>query len=109
MDVLVAVDDANVDKLRKALYEFGAPTVDTSHFKDIGRIFRMGRSPMRIEIINHASGIDIRDCYSRRKIVDVDGVAISLILREDLIKNKKASGREKDMADVRNLEEMPEK
>jgi predicted nucleotidyltransferase len=109
MDVLIAVDDANVDRLQKALYEFGAPTVDKSHFKDIGRIFRMGRPPMRIEIINQASGIDIRDCYSRRTIVNVDGIAISLISREDLLKNKKACGREKDLADVRNLEEIPEK
>jgi predicted nucleotidyltransferase len=109
MDVLVAIDDANVDRLYKALYEFGAPTVDKSHFKEIGRIFRMGRPPMRIEIINQASGIDIKDCYARRKIVNVDGIAISMISREDLIKNKKAAGREKDLADVENLEEMPEK
>jgi predicted nucleotidyltransferase len=109
MDVLIAVDDANVDRLYKALYEFGAPTVDKSHFKEIGRIFRMGRSPMRIEIINQASGIDIKDCYARRKVVNADGVAIPVISREDLIINKKAAGREKDMADVRNLEEMPGK
>ena len=69
----------------------------------------MGRPPMRIEIINQASGIDIKDCYARRKIVNVDGIAISMISREDLIKNKKAAGREKDLADVENLEEMPEK
>jgi predicted nucleotidyltransferase len=109
MDVLIAIDDANVDRLHKALCEFGAPTVDKSHFKEIGRIFRMGRPPMRIEIINQASGIDIKDCYARRKIVNVDGIAISMISREDLIKNKKAAGREKDLADVENLEEMPEK
>jgi hypothetical protein len=109
MDVLIAVDDENVDRLHKALYEFGAPTVDKSHFKENGRIFRMGRPPMRIEIINQASGIDIKDCYARRKVVNADGVAIPVISREDLIINKKASGREKDLADVRNLEEMPEK
>jgi predicted nucleotidyltransferase len=69
----------------------------------------MGRPPMRIEIINQASGIDINDCYARRNVVNADGIAISLISREDLIKNKKAAGREKDLADVENLEEMAEK
>jgi len=108
MDVLIAVDESNVERLLKALYEFGAPTVDKTHFKDIGRVFRMGRSPLRIDIINQASGIDIKDCYSRRKTVTIDGVAVSVISREDLIKNKKASGREKDIADAKMLEEISE-
>jgi hypothetical protein len=63
MDVFIAIDDENIGKLQKALYEFGAPTVSTDHFKEIGKVFRMGRSPMRIEIINQASGIDFKSCY----------------------------------------------
>jgi hypothetical protein len=104
MDVFVAVDDDNLEKLLKALYEFGAPTVPMEHFKDIGRVFRMGRSPIRIEILNQASGIDFQSCYKRRKTVNVDGIIISLISEADLLKNKAASGREKDIADLKNLE-----
>lgn len=105
MDVLIAVDETNLNRLLKALYEFGAPTIDKSHFKEKGNVFRMGRSPIKIEIINDASGIDIEDCYSRRNVVHVDGIDISLISREDLIKNKRASGRAKDIADVESLED----
>jgi predicted nucleotidyltransferase len=108
MDVLIAVDESNVDRLQKALREFGAPTVDRNHFRDPGRVFRMGRSPVRIDIINRASGIDIKECYARRETVTVEGVAVSVISREDLIKNKKASGREKDLADAQMLEEFTE-
>jgi predicted nucleotidyltransferase len=104
MDVLIAIDEANLDKLLKALYEFGAPAVKKGHFKEKGNVFRMGRSPIKIDVINDASGIDIEDSYSRRKVVHVDGIDISLISREDLIKNKRASGRTKDIADVENLE-----
>jgi hypothetical protein len=86
------------------LYEFGAPTVPKEHFKDIGRVFRMGRSPIRIEILNQASGIDFQSCYTRRKIVKVDDIDVSIISEIDLLKNKSASGREKDIADLRNLE-----
>jgi hypothetical protein len=99
MDVFIAVDDDNLDRLQKALYEFGAPTVPKEHFKDSGRVFRMGRSPIRIEIINQASGIDFKSCYNQRKVINV-----SIISRSDLMKNKAASGREKDIADLRNLE-----
>ena len=104
MDVFIAVDDENLDKLLKALYEFGAPTVPKEHFKEIGSVFRMGRSPIRIEILNQASGIDFQSCYTRRKIVKVDDIDISIISEIDLLKNKSASGREKDIADLRNLE-----
>ena len=104
MDVFVSVDDENLEKLLKALYEFGAPTVPKEHFKDIGRIFRMGRSPIRIEILNQASGIDFQTCYNRRKVITTDGIDISIISTDDLLKNKAASGREKDIADLRNIE-----
>ncbi|MBN2565465.1 MAG: nucleotidyltransferase [Candidatus Eisenbacteria bacterium] len=104
LDVYIAVDEANVYRLRKALYEFGAPAVPKEHFMEIGRIYRIGRSPIRIEVINQASGIDFRTCYDRRKTIRVDGISISLISRDDLLKNKAASGRDKDFADLRVLE-----
>jgi len=104
MDVFIAIDDENIRKLQKALFEFGAPTVPDEHFKEIGRIFRMGRSPIRIELLNQASGIDFKTCYKKRKIIPVDGIDISIISADDLLKNKAASGREKDVADLRNLE-----
>ena len=104
LDVFVAVDDKNIDKLLHALYEFGAPTIPREAFQDIGRVFRMGRAPIKIEILNQASGIDFEQCYRHRKRVTLDGVKVSLISASDLLKNKAASGREKDIADLRNLE-----
>lgn len=106
MDVLIAIDEANLDKLLRALYEFGAPAVEKDHFKEKGNVFRMGRSPIKIDVINKASGIDIEDCYSRRNVVHIDGIDISLISKEDLIKNKRVSGRTKDIADVEDLEDI---
>jgi predicted nucleotidyltransferase len=106
MDVLIATDEANLDKLLKAFYEFGAPTIPRDHFKEKGNVFRMGRPPIKIDVINEASGIDIEACYSRRNIVHIDGIDISLISREDLLINKKASGRAKDIADIENLEDL---
>lgn len=63
----------------------------------------------KIDVINEASGIDIEDCYSRRDVVHIDGIDISLISKEDLIKNKRASGRTKDIADAENLEDFQRK
>ena len=103
MDVFISIDDKNLDKLLKALYEFGAISVPKEHFKEPGRIFRMGRSPIRIEIINQASGINFNSCYKRNNKVNVDGIEITVISADDLVINKKASGREKDIADLKSL------
>jgi len=108
MDILIAIDDNNLDKLQKSLYEFGAPSVNKELFKEKGNVFRMGRSPIRIEILNDVSGINISEGYERRNVIIVDDVPISLISKEDLIRNKKASGRAKDLADVENLEGIPD-
>jgi len=45
---------------------------------------------MKIEIISNADGIDINDCYKRKNIVEIDGVKINIISKDDLIKNKKS-------------------
>ncbi|NLW33279.1 MAG: hypothetical protein GXY77_17680 [Fibrobacter sp.] len=105
IDFLVAIDDENLSKLQKALLEFGAPPVDLEHFREKGNVIRMGSSPVQIDIINEATGIDIKDCYSRRKIIRVEEIDISIISKADLIQNKKASGRTRDLADAEGLEE----
>ncbi len=105
IDFLIAIDDENLARLRKTLYEFGAPSVDMAYFKEIGNVFRMGGSPVQIDVINEASGISIEDCYSRRVILTLDGLAISVISKKDLIRNKKTSGRIRDLADVEYLSE----
>jgi len=44
------------------------------------------------------------DCYNRKQTINVDGTTVNIISKEDLIKNKKASGRNSDIADVEKLE-----
>lgn len=108
IDFLIAIDDDNIEKLQKAMFNFGAPTVDKKVFQEKGNIFRMGRSPVQIDIINEASGINFEDCYTRRNRITVEDIHISMIAKEDLIKNKKASGRHRDLADIESFEEEKE-
>jgi hypothetical protein len=104
IDFLIAVDNINLKRLQKAMYEFGAPTIDMSIFKDKGNFFRMGRPPIQIDIITDATGIDMKSSYLRRQIIDINGLEISVISKDDLIKNKKASGRHRDLDDAEILE-----
>jgi hypothetical protein len=104
IDFLIAITDENLKRLEKALKEFGAPAIEMEHFKKAGNFFRMGRSPIQIDIITEASGIDINDCLQRKNDIMIDGITISIISREDLIRNKKESGRLQDLADAEYLE-----
>ena len=104
IDFLISIDQKNLKKLQSALLSFGAPPVDLEKFKEKGNVIRIGSSPMQIDIINNADGINIDDCCQRKEIINVDGINIHLISRNDLIKNKKASGRSMDIADAEKLE-----
>jgi len=104
IDFLVSIDNENLGKLQKALFDFGSPAIDIEHFKEAGNVIRIGRSPIQIDIINKADGIDIDDCYSRKTMINAEEIKISVISREDLIRNKRASGRSMDIADAEKLE-----
>jgi hypothetical protein len=104
IDFLIATDDENIRKLQQALLAFGAPTVENKVFQEKGNVFRMGRTPIQIDIINEADGISFNECYEHRNIIRIDNIDIATISRDDLIKNKKASGRHRDLADIEFIE-----
>ena len=64
---------------------------------------RMGNPPLRIEILTAISGVDFEDSYENRIEEVLDGVEVSIISLRDLRKNKRASGRAKDLDDLEHL------
>ncbi|MDO9465528.1 MAG: hypothetical protein Q7J67_09570 [bacterium] len=105
MDVWIAVTPDSARKVRKIFCDFGmsASDISESFFLEKDKVIRMGYPPVRIEVITGASGVDFAECYSRREIVDIDGISVSFISIDDLKKNKKASGRHKDLEDLEHL------
>ena len=104
IDFFVSADNDNLKKLQKAFLDFGSPPIDIESFSKKGNIIRIGSSPTQIDVINLADGISLDDCFPRKKIINIDGIEINLISKEDLIKNKIASGRHSDLADAEELE-----
>jgi hypothetical protein len=49
-------------------------------------------------------GVAFSEYYSARTVVEVDGILVNFIDLENLKKNKKATGRHQDLADLENLE-----
>ena len=107
MDVWVAQNRANAERLVARLREFGfgTPELTPELFEDPNRIVRMGQAPVRIEIVTQISGVEFEKCFPRADLLDVDGNIIRVISLQDLRANKQASGRPKDLDDLANLPE----
>lgn len=106
IDFFVWATPQNAANLLRALAKFGAPMdgISESDFSSEGVIFQIGNSPRRIDIITTIDGIKFDQAYANRKTFAVEGLQIPVISLEDLIANKRASGRKQDLADLEKLE-----
>ncbi len=96
----------NASKVEAAIREFGFDLPSLSAYKLIeeGKSTQMGHPPMRIEVLNSISNLAFLDAYEKRFTVIIDALKIPMISLADLLTNKRASGRTKDVADAEELE-----
>ena len=106
LDIWILADSDNARKVYSAIAEFGAPVSEMKpeEFAEYGMIFQIGVAPCRVDIISKISGVRYADAVTRAVQKTIDGIPVRIISLEDLIANKKASGRAKDLADVEVLE-----
>ena len=65
-----------------------------------GTVFQIGLPPSPIDILSSISGVTFEDAWPRRVDVMIEALTIPVLGREDFIKNKKATGRPKDLSDL---------
>ena len=107
MDVLVSDDEANVINLIEAITQFGfAEPISPNVLSHPRCIVEMGVEPIKIQLMNFADGIDFEAAFARRNILKIEGIEVSTVSKDDLIRNKRAVGRYKDLADVERLEKI---
>jgi hypothetical protein len=106
MDVWIEMTPENAANMVKALAHFGFGSLDLkeSDFLVPDQIVQLGYPPNRIDLLSTLSGIDFETCYAARVEVNIEGVTVNFIDLEHLKKNKRASGRHQDLADLENLE-----
>lgn len=105
LDILVEPTAANIERVKATLLEFGFTTNEVKDYKfdRVSRIIRFGRPPYRVEIIQQISGVRVQTALANSIPGRVDGVPVRLISFRDLLRNKRAAGRFKDLADVEEL------
>lgn len=107
-DVWVEPSQENATKVWRALATFGADvsnlTVEELQSDDL--IFQIGVKPLRIDVLTGIDGVTFAQAWPARIQAEDGPVPFPVISRDDLIKNKRAAGRPKDLADVDTLERL---
>ncbi len=107
IDIWVEASSENSEKIYQSLSEFGVPLseVTKTTFCEEGIVFQIGVAPRRIDIITKIDGVDFNKAYSDKQKMEIEGIKIPFLSKEDLIKNKESTGREKDQLDAKYLRE----
>ena len=107
MDLWIERTNENYQKLKKVYLDFSAPIFPEEQFSNpIFNVWGIGVEPSKIEILTQVDGLLFDESYKKRKYFKVDKLQIPYIDFEDLIKNKLASGRYKDLADIEQLNKL---
>jgi hypothetical protein len=96
----------NVQQLLKALEDFGFGSLglQPQDFLEPDQIIQLGYPPNRIDILTTLAGLGFEECYRQKVKVDFGDLLADFVDVKSLKKNKRASGRPQDLADVENLE-----
>lgn len=108
LDVWIRPDGANAARVWEAIVAFGAPVaalgLSRQDLQTRGTVIQIGLPPRRIDLMTELSGLEFDEAWPNRVSVSIEQVGIPFLGRGELIRNKRASGRPKDLADLDALE-----
>ena len=95
----------NAVRVLKALAEFGfgSLALTETDFIEPEQVIQLGYPPSRIDLLTSADGVEFSACYRQRLVAVIDEVPINFIDLKNLRKNKQATGRAQDIADLEAL------
>ena len=111
IDFFIEMSDENSVKVLKAIKDFFGSTIGfvNQDFLTKDNVIMLGRPPFRIDILTSISGVTFEEAYNSSRFFQDEELDIRCIHINELIRNKKASGRLKDLADAEKLEKILQK
>ena len=105
IDLWVKNDYENSIRVLQALEDFGAPSGELTpdDLQKIDMIYQIGVAPRRIDILTSIDGVEFDNAFNNSNSIEIDGIFVRVLSVSDLIQNKQAAGRLKDLADVETL------
>ncbi len=108
IDLLVRPSPENAERVFRALVRFGAPVraagLTTADLVRPEMVYQIGVPPRRIDVLTEITGVTFDDAWKTRVVIDWNGRTVGIVGLDALLANKLASGRPKDLYDVRELE-----
>lgn len=108
IDFFVEKSPENAKRIVAAVHDFFGPLpgVTEESYLDDSRMSQFGVPPFRIDILVSILGVDFTDAWPRREMLSLGGTPVPFISLEDLVANKLATGRHKDLGDIEALEKL---
>jgi hypothetical protein len=108
LDILINAVPDNADKIIQSLkaFGFGSLKLNPSDFTKRDQVVQLGYPPVRIDIITSITGVPWEEADNGKSIQLIGDLEICFLGRKELIRNKKATGRKKDLADLEALGEV---
>ena len=105
LDIWIEATPDNAQRLLKALDAFGFSGLGlvAADFVEPGSVIQLGNPPQRIDLLTSMSGVQFGECYEMRLQLLVGSQPVDFIDLDNLVRNKTASGRPQDLADVAAL------
>ena len=106
IDIWVRPVAENAVRVLKALAAFGAPLHDLteSDLAQPGLVFQIGVAPIRVDILTGIDGVEFQAAWHSRIETTFMGLSVGVLSIEHMIRNKRATGRAQDLADLEWLE-----
>ena len=107
IDFWIGMGNENANKILTVLEEFGFAELDIQieDLTSANRIIQLGKEPLRIDLLTSIDGLQFIEAYKKKVSVDYLGLPTFILSLADLIKNKKTSGRKKDLQDLEWIEQ----
>lgn len=108
LDILVEPSQRNADRLGRALRAFGFPELAARahRFAEPDRMATLGAPPLRIDVMTSITGVDFAEAWAGRRRARFGRLVVPFLGPRELLKNKAAAGRPKDLADLALLAEV---
>jgi len=106
LDIWVEPTPENAARVMDALAAFGAPMdqISEADFATPGVTYQMGVAPGRIDVLTDVSGLRFEQAWAGRIERRFGELTVPIIGRDDFIRNKRATGRAKDLGDIEGLD-----
>ena len=105
LDIWLNPTAENARIILRCVNEFGFSSFNLTEtdFIKPGNVIQLGYPPLRIDLLTEIDGVTFEECYPNRKEVVIEDLKVNFIGYNDLMKNKKETGRPGDIDDIDNL------